>query len=61
MRVLDIYHFLRFKPAGKEILKIMPSSHEELVKLYITTKQQQSLDYTVRSPRSELYFLMRFF
>jgi hypothetical protein len=55
MRVLDIYHFLRFTQAGKEIVKIMPSSDEVVVSAYVAEKQNESKLYSVSSSISHSY------
>ncbi len=40
MRTVDIYHFLRFAPAGKMIIDIMPSSSSNIVEFYIEDMMQ---------------------
>lgn len=44
MRVMDIYHFLRFNLAGQKIIEIMPSSEQALILDYVYPRLQNVRD-----------------
>lgn len=48
MRTLDVYHFLRFTAAGREVMNIMPSK-EEFVKIFVNTGIRNDGNFSVRS------------
>ena len=46
MRTLNVYHFLRFTPAGREVMRLLPT-RDEHIKMFVNAGQRKDHEFTV--------------